>query len=77
MTFTNEQIDYVMVVCSCSYTEATETLDFAFSEPFFVTIAKAGAECRRQKLIDQAAARYRNEELAGLPLAELERRAGR
>lgn len=75
MIFTDEQIEHVMVVCSCSHAEAVETLDFAFSEPFFLTIAKTGAECRRIALIDQAAARYRNEELAGLTLDELKRRA--
>lgn len=75
MDYTKSQLDYIMETCECSQVEALEILDFCFSAVWVPAMLKAGNEARRKALIDQAAARYRNEELAGLPLAELERRA--
>lgn len=75
MDFTPPQLDYIMESCECSRVEASEILDFCFSAVWVPAMLKAGNEARRKALINQAAARYRDEELAGLPLEELKRRA--
>lgn len=76
MEFSTEQIHYIMKSCNCDQGAAAEALDFAFSEPWVPIMLMTGAGCRRKTLVDKAAARYRQSELEGLPLAELKRRAG-
>lgn len=76
MTYTQEQIEHVKVVCNCDERKAVEVLEFVFSSPWVLPgLCVAGANVTREKLIDKAEERYR-EGLMDLPLDELKRLAG-